>query len=141
LIQFPKGLQRSQLTVLTGYARSSRDAYISRLKQKGLVDTNLVYVFATEAGIAALPDAVPLPVGDALRDYWYRELPDGERNILQKLVEAYPDAVERTTLDELTGYARSSRDAYISRMRAKQLVVDVGRGAVRASETLFEVDA
>lgn len=141
LIQFPKGLQRSQLTVLTGYARSSRDAYISRLKQKGFVETNLVYVFATEAGIAALPGAEPLPTGDALRDYWYRELPDGERNVLQKLVEAYPDALERTAIDEQTGYARSSRDAYLSRLRAKQLVVDIGRGAVKASETLFEVDA
>ena len=98
-------------------------------------------MFATETGIAAMPDAEPLPTGDALRDYWYRELPDGERNVLQKLVEAYPDAVERTMLDEQTGYARSSRDAYLSRLRAKQLVVDIGRGAVKASETLFEVDA
>ncbi len=139
LIQFPKGLQRSQLTVLTGYARSSRDAYINRLKQKGLVDARLIYVFATEAGIAAMPNAEPLPTGDALRDYWYRELPDGEQRILQKLVEAYPEAIERTTLDEMTGYARSSRDAYLSRLRAKQLVIDVGRGAARASDTLFEV--
>jgi len=141
LIQFPKGLQRSQLTVLTGYARSSRDAYISRLKAKGLVEVNLVYVFATDAGIAAMPHAEPLPTGDALRDYWYRELPDGERNVLRILVDAYPDAVEKTSVDEQTGYARSSRDAYISRMRAKQLVVDVGRGAVKASEVLFEIDA
>lgn len=141
LIQFPKGLQRTQLTVLTGYARSSRDAYISRLKQKGFVETNLVYVFVTDAGRAAMPHAEPLPTGDALRDYWFRQLPDGERNVLQLLVNAYPDAVEKTAIDEQTGYARSSRDAYISRMRAKQLVVDVGRGAVRASEALFEVDA
>lgn len=141
LIQFPKGLQRSQLTVLTGYARSSRDAYISRLKQKGLVDTNLVFVFATDAGREAMPHAEPLPTGDALRDYWYHELPDGERNVLRILVDAYPNSVEKTDIDSQTGYARSSRDAYISRMRAKQLVVDIGRGAVKASETLFEVDA
>jgi len=141
LIQFPKGLQRTQLTVLTGYARSSRDAYISRLKAKGLVETNLVYVFATEAGIAAMPHAEPLPTGQALQDYWYRELPDGERNVLRILIDSYPDAVDKTAIDEQTGYARSSRDAYISRMRAKQLVVDVGRGAVKASETLFEIDA
>lgn len=141
LIQFPKGLQRTQLTVLTGYARSSRDAYINRLKQKGLVETNLVYVFTTDAGRDAMPNAEPLPTGDELRDFWYRELPDGERAVLQHLVGAYPDAVDKPAIDEATGYQRSTRDAYINRLRAKQLVVDVGRGAVKASETLFEVDA
>lgn len=141
VIQFPKGLQRSQLTVLTGYARSSRDAYINRLKQRGFVETNLVYVIATEAGIAAMPHAEPLPTGEELRDYWQRELPEGEWNVLNQLIGAYPDAVDKPVIDEVTGYARSSRDAYINRLRAKQLVVDVGRGAVRASETLFEVDA
>ena len=34
-IQFPDGVTREQLTVLTGYKRSSRDAYIQRLREKG----------------------------------------------------------------------------------------------------------
>jgi DNA-binding MarR family transcriptional regulator len=142
LIQYhPSGLRREQLTVLTGYARSTRDAYINRLKQKGLVDNSMVLVFVTDAGREAMPNAEPLPTGDALRDFWYRELPDGERAVLQHLVAAYPEAVEKPAIDEATGYQRSTRDAYINRLRNKQLVTDVGRGAVRASETLFEVDA
>jgi len=141
LIQFPKGLQRSQLTVLTGYKRSTRDAYIARLREKGLVETNLVYVVATDAGRAALPNAEPLPTGEALQEFWYRELPEGECAILKYLVGQYPDNVERGTIEEATGYKRSTRDAYISRLTAKELVSDTGRGTVKASETLFEVDA
>jgi hypothetical protein len=61
--------------------------------------------------------------------------------VLTQLIAAYPDAVDKPAIDDATGYARSSRDAYINRLRAKQLVIDVGRGAVKASETLFGVDA
>jgi hypothetical protein len=140
LIQYPAGLRRDQLTVLTGYARSTRDAYLSRLHSKDYVDTNGVW-FATDAGCAAMPDAEPLPTGEALREFWYRELPEGERVVLQHLVEAYPEPVEKPVIDEITGYKRSTRDAYLSRLTAKQLVTDSGRGAVKASETLFEVNS
>jgi hypothetical protein len=137
LIQFPDGLQRTQLTVLTGYKRSSRDAYIQRLREKGYVEARGDSVQATEDGIAALPDAEPLPTGEELRDYWLRRLPEGERAILEQLIEAYPEAVQREALDEATGYKRSSRDAYLQRMRAKQLIEEPSRGEVRASENLF----
>src|SRR3990167_5934990 len=36
--QYPDGLDREHITVITGYKRSSRDAYIYRLKVKGLID-------------------------------------------------------------------------------------------------------
>jgi hypothetical protein len=44
-------------------------------------------------------------------------------------------------IDDATGFKRSTRDAYLSRLAAKQLVVEVTRGRVQASSTLFEVDA
>lgn len=137
-IQYPDGLARSQLTVLTGYKRSSRDAYIARLKEKGYVKTAGDRVCAAPDGIAAMPDAQPLPTGQELREFWQRRLPDGERKILEILCSAYPDAVERASLDEQTGYQRSSRDAYLARMRAKQLIEEPSRGLVRASEVLFQ---
>jgi hypothetical protein len=141
LIQFPDGLRREQLTVLTGYKRSTRDAYIQRLKEKGFVDINLVYVFATDAGRGAIPDAEPLPTGEALQQWWLPRLPVGERAIMEQLIALYPDAGQRDDLTERTGYQRSTRDAYLQRLGAKQLVVDLGRGSVKASDTLFEVGA
>jgi hypothetical protein len=41
-------------------------------------------------------------------------------------------------IDAATGYKRSSRDVYLQRLGARQLVVPEGRGAVRASVELFE---
>jgi len=94
-------------------------------------------VTATDAGCAALPDFEPLPTGEALQEYWLARLPEGERKVLSILIENGGDAVARADLDDLTGYQRSSRDAYLQRLRAKQLVVDVGRGSVAASGNLF----
>ncbi len=135
-IQFENGLERGQLTVLTGYKRSSRDAYVARLKEKGYVETRGVLIVATESGIAALPDFTPLPTGLALQEYWNHRLPIGEKSILDLLIHAHPEFVSRDVLSNSTGYMRSSRDAYISRLAAKELV-EIGSGAVKAAESLF----
>jgi hypothetical protein len=122
--------------VLTGYKRSTRDAYIQRLGEKSFVEVRGGKVFATSEGIAALPDYEPLPTGQALQMYWYDRLPEGERAILGVLINAYPESVDREALTEATGYKRSTRDAYIQRLASKELVLP-GRGEVTASENLF----
>jgi uncharacterized protein len=136
-IQFPDGVTREQLTVLTGYKRSTRDAYVQRLGEKGLIEVNGTTVVATPDGVAALPDAEPLPLGEELRDYWRRRLPQGERAIFEVLIGAYPNAVPRDAITESTSYKRSTRDAYLQRMDAKRLIENVGRGEVKASDQLF----
>jgi hypothetical protein len=95
-------------------------------------------VVATDAGVAALgADFAPLPTGDALRAHWLARLPDGERKILEVLIEAYPKAVDRERISEATSYQRSTRDTYLQRLGARRLVAWEGRGQVRASEELF----
>lgn len=137
LIQFQTGLRREQLTVLTGYKRSSRDAYISRLREKGYVGaTPDGLIGRTASGKDALPNAVPLPTGVELQEYRMAELPIGEQKILEVLINRYPNRVSRDELSEITKYKRSSRDAYLSRLRAKELIED-GGGDIRASENLF----
>lgn len=136
LIQYPNGLERNQLTVLTGYKRSTRDAYIQRLGEKAFIEVRGGKVLATSEGVVALPDFEPLPTGPALQDYWSARLPEGEAKILAELIAAYPDAVDRKALTEATGYKRSTLDAYIQRLASKELVMP-GRGEVSASENLF----
>src|SRR5205807_8610327 len=81
--QYPEGVTREQLTVLTGYRRSSRDTYLQRLRAAGWVHIG-ARVFATPEGIAALgDDYTPLPSGLALQTYWLGRLPEGERKILE----------------------------------------------------------
>jgi len=137
--QYPDGAARDQITVLTGYKRSTRDAYLLRLAQCGYVTEGGNGMQVTEHGIAALgANFEPLPVGDELREYWRNRLPEGERKIFEVLVENYPDSVSKDKISDLTGYKRSTRDAYLQRMASKRLVEDAGRAAARASDNLFD---
>jgi len=136
--QYPDGVGREQLTILTGYKRSTRDAYIQRLGNKGLVGISGKTIVITDEGFSVLgSDFEPLPTGDELREYWLEKLPEGEAKILQVLADFYPQSVERDFLTEKTGYQRSTRDAYLQRMSAKRLVDVSGRSRVVASKELF----
>lgn len=128
---------KDDFAVLTGFKRSTRDAYIQRLREKGYVRDNGGAVMATTEGLDALGGYDELPVGCALQSYWRNRLPDGERVIFDLLVKSYPEWVDREEIDEATGYKRSTRDAYLQRMKPKR-IIDVDRGMVRASEKLFD---
>lgn len=135
--QYPRGVTRRQLTVLTGYKRSTRDAYILRLRDRQCIEDDGDRIMATPTGVAALgPSYQPLPTGDALRAHILPLLPEGERIILKFLINSYPRRVERGTLDNATGFKRSTRDAYLNRLSARELV-DCDRNGVTASEMLF----
>jgi uncharacterized protein len=136
--QYDGGRDRAQLTVLTGYKRSSRDTYVQRLREKGYVDIVGDQVQATANGVHALGEFEALPTGDELRAWWMSRLPQGERIILEFLCDAHPAAVDRDALTNASGYQRSSRDTYIQRLAAKKLVVAVGRGEVKAADELFD---
>jgi hypothetical protein len=138
IAQYQEGVLRDQLSVLTGYKRSTRDAYIQRLFGKNYVQYSGSGLIATQEGIDALgPDFEPLPTGEALQQYWINKLPEGERKILDFLISAYPNPADRDRISEATGYKRSTRDAYIQRLTARKLC-ESDRAGVVASATLFE---
>ena len=135
------GVSTNQLVTLTGYKRSSRDTYIQRLREKGFVDKSGDRILPTEEGVAALGrDFEPLPTGEDLQRYWLEgnRLGEGERAILQFLIERYPNFVPRGDIDDATGYKRSSRDTYLQRLKSRCLVVSQG-GDVGAADALFNV--
>lgn len=138
--QYPDdGVSREQLTVLTGYKRSSRDTYLQRLGARGFVTANgNGNLHATDEGVAVLGDDFePLPTGAALLAWWEDRLPAGEWTILAEAVKTYPGTADRDAISEATGYKRSSRDTYIQRLVARRLLT-TERGAVRASDELFD---
>lgn len=138
IAQYDAGVTPEQLTVLTGYKRSSRNTYLQRLKQAGLITPDGARLVATDAGIDVLGDDYePLPTGAALRAHVLATLPEGERRILTELIDAYPNAVSRDDLSERTGYKRSSRNTYLQRMRARELIIVTGE-QVTAIDTLFD---
>lgn len=137
--QYPDGVQRDELTVLSGFKRSTRDTYLQRLSEAGLVRAQGRTILITDAGFAALgPDFEPLPIGSDLRAYWMNRLPAGEKRLLQVLVDHYPDEVTREELSEATDFKRSTRDTYLQRMISKRLVENIGASRIRASANLFD---
>jgi uncharacterized protein len=133
-----QGVSREQLTVLTGYKRSSRDTYLQRLGARGLVTFSGGRILATATGVTELgPGFEPLPQGEALREHWMRRLSGGEREILSLLMQIYPAKYSRDDISHAIGYKRSSRDTYIQRLQARRLI-DVDRDGIKASDVLFE---
>lgn len=137
IAQHSEGVTREQITVLTGYKRSTRDAYIQRLRLAGYVEERNDHIHATSAGVAQLGDGfAPLPTGPDLREYWLRKLPEGERKVLETLLTVFPSAPDRQHISDQTGFKRSTRDAYLQRLRSRQLI-EISGTTVRASERLF----
>lgn len=136
LIQYKNGLRREQLSVMTRYKGSTRNAYIARLRDRQLVVTRGSLIIATPMGHKAMPDAEPLPTGAALREWYMSRLPIGERVILEIAIRAYPSEIARSAIDGRTVFKHSTRNAYIARLIARELVEDVD-GGIRASATLF----
>lgn len=132
---------RVQLSILTGYKRSTRNRYIQFLQQKGLLEEKGEHLLPTAAGMAALgSDYSPLPTGEELQDYWLQRLPEGEKNILSFVLKSGGAAVDREAISEATGYKRSTRNRYIQFLQARHLLKD-GAGDVEPAEMLFEAIA
>lgn len=137
--QYPSGAEREQITILTGYKRSTRDAYLQRLREKGLIATLPGEpIVATQDGFNTLGDSYEvLPTGHALIEHWLDRLPAGERAILSSVIDAYPSTIERQSLSDATDYKRSTRDAYIQRLKSRRLVT-IEREGVKAADVFFE---
>lgn len=138
IARYVHGVEPNQLTVLTGYKRSSRNQYLQRLKTRHLIEDRRGLIVANEAGIAALGSAFnPQPAtGAELQEYWMSELPDGEKRVLKLLIAEAGVPVAGEKIDEATGYKRSSRNQYLQRLRSRGLVEKVG-SEVKAAPSLF----
>jgi len=137
IAQHRAGVSREQLSVLTGFKRSTRDAYISRLRQKGLISAEPFFVHESAFDLLG-SDFEPLPTGTALREHWLRTLPQGESAVLRVLIDAYPAGPTREDVGTATGFKRSTRDAYLSRLSTRKLVDALRGGQVQASKILFD---
>ncbi len=94
----------------------------------------------TDSGVNYLGnDYKPLPTGDELREYWLNRLPEGERAILAHLIDQPSHADNRMNIETVTGYKKSTRDAYIQRLGIKKLVYFDKGGDVTASHNLFSI--
>jgi hypothetical protein len=132
--QHPDGVTREQLTVLTGYKRSSRDTYLQRLRSSGHVEDG-DRIRVTPDGKSALgSDYRQLPTGPALVEHWRQRLPGGELAIFEVVLRLSP--VTREAISASTGYKRSSRDTYLQRLKSRELIRFTPEGDVEIHELL-----
>lgn len=139
LAQYPDGMTRQHISVLTGYASSTRNEYLRVLESKMAAEkASGGKMKVTEHGISLLgSDFTPLPEGKELQTFWLSNLPQGERTILEQLINHYPATLTREEISDKTGYANSTRNEYLRVMVVKQ-IIEVDRNGVKASALLFD---
>jgi len=130
------GCTRAQLTLLTGYKRSTRDAYIARGAAAGWLAVG-ERITLTAAGVKECGPAQPVLRGRALLERYVETLPEGESKVLAALAQAGHGGATREVIGNATGYKRSTRDAYISRLATRELV-QTEDGKVKLAELLLK---
>lgn len=144
LPHMPNGVDRAQLSILTGYKRSTRDLYVQRAMRAGWIVRGAgSCLFATAAGLQELgPSFETLPTGSELRRHWLSRLSEGERRVLTFVAGFYPHPVSRERITEASHYQRSTRDLYLQRLKRRHLIETTGAGHVVAAAHLFDaIDA
>lgn len=137
IAQFEEGISNEHLAVLTGYKQTSRRTYIQRLAQKGYIDSVGGNFITTNEGALALGDDYRLlPTGQALREYWMQNLPEGEKKVLSVILGEYPHGVSGEYIETETGYKPTSRRTYLQRLSARKLI-ETQDGLSKASDKLF----
>lgn len=138
IAQHPNGVAREQLTTLTGYKRSTRNTYLQRMLSAGYIAQSGERFTITDAGVDWIgSDYQPLPTGEALQRYWIDKLPAGESAVFRAVLENQSNGISRDEIGEHTNFKRSTRNTYLQRLAARELVTISG-DLVRPSETLFE---
>lgn len=95
-----------QVAILAGYAHGGGgfNNALGALRSAGGIEGREL-LSATDAGLDALGDVDPLPVGEALIDHWKSRLGRAERLILDTLRHAWPQPASKEDLAASTGYA------------------------------------
>lgn len=141
LAQREKISTKQQIGILSGYSSGSGsfNNSISKLRTSGYITGTGDNLTITAEGLNALGTYEKLPIGEALHRYWLNKLGKCEASILKVLIGAYPDALEKQTIGELTGYSPNSGsfNNAVSKLNTLELIEKTGYG-IKASSSLFE---
>jgi hypothetical protein len=110
LAQYPQGLSRRRLSLMTGYSEDSGHTKNTLGKLRGVeYITRGEPVMITDAGRAALGPYEPLPEpGPHLVAYWMGRLGLAERRMLDVFVRVYPMGTTKQAISNETGYSYDS---------------------------------
>ena len=137
----PMPLTRAQLGTLAKVKSSggTYGAYLSALRTSGLLEEGDRGLTCTQAGFDFLGTEPPAPATpDELRAMWRDRLKAGARTMLDLLIDAHPDGMERQELGERAAITSTGGTfgAYLSMLRTAGLL-DERDGLIYANEVLF----
>lgn len=113
--------------------------YLSQARQNAWIAGDRSALWITDTGMGALGKFDPLPMGDALVQYWINEVPGKSRDMLRALVEDYPRSISADDLAARVDMSAGSGtfSNYLSELRKRELITG-DRQALKASEELFD---
>lgn len=134
------GLNNRQLGIRSGISINSSTfrAHLAALRKNEWLRDEGEQRYLTDAGIAALGSYQPLPEGRDLLEHWLRELSPGAAGILYALAAVAPQPLdyEQMAIAGKTVVSSSTFRAHMAKLRALELVEDVGRGMTKISAEL-----
>lgn len=137
--QYPEGVSRETLKVLTGFRATSLYEYSRLLVQRGYVDARDNLILPTPAGIEALgTDYEPLPTGNALVAYWRGRLSGGELKIFELLVANGSDPVSREQIMEALPCKSTSCYEFTRLLKSRRVVIPAGGTDIVLAKEFFE---
>lgn len=141
LAQHRDGLTKGQILVHTTYRSSGPvSGCFAELLRNGWVIAMGQKLAITEAGVKALGEYQPLPVGADLRAHLLNgsKCSTMEKAMLKALFDAYPGPMPKGEVLRVTGYASSGPvSGAFARLVALGYAVPAGRSTLRAAEDLF----
>lgn len=143
---YPGNRTRSQIAQLAGYTASGGTfgAYFGTLRRLGYITEQGDKVTITREGLEYFGGEIPKAPrsSEELIALWREKLIQGERKMLDAVLECYPNRISKEDLGERTGYTSSGGTfgQYLGTLRRNDLVVVEGE-MVKASESFFEFAA
>lgn len=142
LAQFPAGRTYNELAFLAGYSAkaSTLGVILANLRKAGLVTPGGVELIGlTPEGLEAAGGVQEPLRGQALLDHWrsHPRMGEGERRVLDVLIERYPDALSHEELCDATGYSPSASTIGVILSKLRKLGL-VEKGARRAADEFME---
>ncbi len=140
-LRHPTALTKDQLGTLSGYAAGGGTfrTYLPKLRRLELVVDRGGFLSLTPAGLAEAGGHDAPQTSTEVLETWRRALGQGERRMLDVLVEAYPHALTREELGNRSGFAAAGGTfrTYLPKLRRLRLA-EVDGDQVRASPNLME---
>lgn len=129
--------------MLSGYALGTGgfNNAVGALGSKGYIDRSSEYWRITDAGVEALGDWEPLPIGRELGEYWLNHpnkklIGKAEREHLRALMDAYPDVLTRDEVANRAGYTPGTGGSNNALGKLRTLELIEGYGEIRIAEEL-----